>query len=190
MTSTWVLKSKSAAELPQRLRMAALTANDREFSLEVAQIIAVVGVKRKLSIDDGGETEHTNHFSTIMKAMMLAFCQSMVVDVRFSKIQHYNPTLDDFPDHWILNNTRFHSRDDCKLAFLAMKLPQDGFILPNRARVSSEEAWLVTLYRSTFPRRLVDVVDVFGRDTTFWSRVIRVYELTVNPLDGLRFCGP
>ena len=57
MASTWILKSKSAAELPQRLRTAALTANDREFSLEMAQLIAIVGVKRELSIDGGEETE-------------------------------------------------------------------------------------------------------------------------------------
>ena len=93
MASTWILKSKSAAELPQRLRTAALTANDREFSLEMAKLIAIVGVKRKLSIDGGEETEDSNHCSAIMKSMLLTFCQSMIVDVRFSKIQHYNRTL-------------------------------------------------------------------------------------------------
>ena len=96
----------------------------------------------------------------------------MVIDVRFSKIQHYNRGFDDFSDSWILNNTRFRNKHDCRLAFLSLKLPAEGFILSNRARVSSVEAWLVTLYRVTFPRRLVDVVDVFGHETTFWSRAI------------------
>ena len=147
MASTRILKSKSAAELPHRLRTAALTANDREFSLEVVQLLAIVGMKRKLSIDDGGDNKQAEHCSAIMKSILVSFCQSMIVDVRFSKIQHYNRTLDDFPDHWILDNTRFRNRSDCRLAFLAMKLPPDGFILPNRARVSSEEAWLVTLIK-------------------------------------------
>ena len=172
MTSTWVLKTKSAAELPQRSRTAALTSNDREYALEMAHLISVVGMKRHHSIREQSSDENEERCTKFMRSLMLSFCQSMVIDVRFSKIQHYNRGFDDYSDFWILNNTRFRNKHDCRLAFLSLKLPAEGFILSNRARVSSEEAWLVTLYRVTFPRRLVDVVDVFGHETTFWSRAI------------------
>ncbi len=154
------------------MRTAALTSNDREYALEMAHLIAVVGMKRHHSIREQSSEENEERCTKFMRSLMLSFCQSMVIDVRFSKIQHYNRGFDDFSDSWILNNTRFRNKHDCRLAFLSLKLPAEGFILSNRARVSSEEAWLVTLYRVTFPRRLVDVVDVFGHETTFWSRAI------------------
>ena len=138
MTSTWVLKTKSAAELPQRLRTAALTSNEREYALEMAHLIAVVGMNRHHSIRE--------RCTKFMRSLMLSFCQSMVIDVRFSKIQHYNRGFDYFSYSWILSNTRFRNKHDCRLAFLSLKLPAERFILSNRARASSaEEAWLVTL---------------------------------------------
>ena len=47
MESKWLLKAKSSSELPQRLRPAALTANDRQYLLDLAHILVMTGFKRR-----------------------------------------------------------------------------------------------------------------------------------------------
>ena len=173
MESKWLLKAKSSSELPQRLRPAALTANDRQYLLDLAHILVMTGFKRRRHGFESDSLEDVVECNNFMNSLLLSFCSSMIVEVKLSKLQHYNRTISDFSDNWILSNTRFRCQADCRRAFNLLQLPVDGFILPNRSRVSSEEAWLVTLYRCTYPGRLIDIAEFFGRDITYWSRVIK-----------------
>ena len=116
----------------------------------------------------------------VVKRVRVLFA-SLVVEIPKPINQRFDRRFESFSNQWYRRNTRFHCMEHCKKAFLGLNFPLeiDGvhnsgtFILDNRCRVNCQEAFLVVLYKCTYPRRLEDITEVFGRDYSHWSRVIK-----------------
>ena len=82
-----------------------------------------------------------------------------------------NRGIDSFTDEQIKNDFHFQNRDQLRMVFRCFRIPQK-ITLDNGCVVSGEEAFLVTVFRMAWPRKLTQIEGIFGRDYSLWSRVI------------------
>ena len=83
-----------------------------------------------------------------------------------------NRTIDSFTDEPIKNNFNFQNRWQLHTLYSCFRVPVE-IRLDNGCLVSGEEALLVTIYRLSWPRKLTQIYEIFGRYYSLWSRCIK-----------------
>ena len=170
-----VIKTKAAWQLSLRRRPEALTPNDRIFIKEQKMIMSWLLLKRKkLILEDDLSTNADSilRLSRQVNDIYFNLHAQLTIERVVFRNEHKNRTVASFSSEWIYSNTRFHSAADLLRLLSALRLPE-RIVLDNGSVTSGEEALLVTLYRLSFPRRLSDIEETFGRDYSHWSRVIK-----------------
>ena len=109
-------------------------------NLDLAHILVMTGFKRRRHVFESDSLEDVVECNNFMNSLLLSFFSSMIVEVKLSKLQHYNRTISDFSDNWILSNTRFRYQADCRRAFNLLQLPVDDFIVVDGKLVGRSSA--------------------------------------------------
>ena len=133
-----------------------------------------------VSIQKGGSINEDHLLDFVVKRVRVLFA-SLVVENPKPIHQRFDRRLESFSNQCYSRNTRLHCMEHCKKAFLGLNFPLEidcvhnsgTYILDNRCRVDCQEAFLVVLYKCTYPRRLEDITEVFGRVYSHWSRIIK-----------------
>lgn len=169
------IKTKSAWQLGLRRRSEALTASDRVHAFKQNEMVQYLVQKRSKLLRDKVSPENDDAIQSVTRSIVEIksnLDNYLTVERAVFTNVHKHRTIASFSDEWIYSNTRFHSVADLQRLYSNLQIP-DKIILDNKSVASGEEALLVTLYRLTFPRRLSDLSEIFGREYSHWSRVIK-----------------
>ena len=169
-----VIKTKAAWQLGLRRRSESLTPNDRIAVLEQKKVMAWLMRKRKELMSEEASADNVDSIQRLseqINGIYFNMANYLTVERSILSNHHKRRTFASFSSDWIYTNTRFHSSSDLLRLYKALQIP-DKIVLPNRSVVSGEEALLVTLYRLSFPRRLSDFEETFGREYSHWSRLL------------------
>ena len=168
-----ILKSKAACQLGLRRRSESLTPHDHIIIVEKKKILCWLLSKRRKLLLEEATISNMDSISNLSGRIEAVYCNLqayLTVERVIIQNEHKNKTISMFSSDWIYSSTRFHSAADLLRLYTALGLPA-RIVLDNGSVISGEEALLVTLYRLSFPRRLSDTEETFGREYSHWSRV-------------------
>ena len=167
------LKTKPAKRLSIKLRHEALTTRDqiylRRFNflfvriLSQGSMIMNANSSRSLLLTaDNRAVENHNNLLGLLYAQMYSILCIPDTD-RTLWNRRLNRGIETFTDEQIKNSFHFQNRDQLRMVFRCFLIPQ-RIVLDNGCMVSGEEAFLVTVYRMAWPRKLTQIEEFFGRD--------------------------
>ena len=176
------LKTRPAKKLSVKLRHEALTTNDqiylRRFKRLLAGVLSGVSVimeansGRFLLLQDNHDQIYI-HNDLVGLIYMHIYRFLLIPDTDCTLWnRRLNRGIDSFSDEQIKNNFHFQNREQLRMIFRCFLFPR-SITLDNGCVVSGEEAFLVTVYRMSWPRKLTQIEEMFGRDYSLWSRCIK-----------------
>ena len=176
------LKTKTAKKLAVKLRHEALTSNDQHFLRRAYEILKRVldQTALLLELESSRQLQSTSYMDSICHNYVYISRVLSLVHKRLSILdtdrslwnRRLNRTIDSFTDEQIKNNFNFQNRGQLHALYSCLGIP-NRIRLDNGCRVYGEEALLVTIYRLSWPRKLTQIEETFGRDYSLWSRCIK-----------------
>ena len=176
------LKTKVAKKLSVKLRHEALTSNDQHFLRRAYAILKRVldQTGLLLELESSRQLLSTSYmyfichnYGYINRVLRSIHGRLFIIDTDRSLWNRLlNCTIDSFTDEQIKNNFNFQNRGQLHALYSCLRVPVE-IRLDNGCLVSGEEALLVTIYRLSWPRKLTQIEEIFGRDYSLWSRCIK-----------------
>ena len=175
------LKTKTAKKLAVKLRHEALTSNDQHFLRRgyavlkrlLDQTTLLLQLESSRSLMSSSSLDFVYHNYRFIRRVLGLIVKKLAIPDTDRSLwnRRLNRTIDTFTNEQIKNDFNFQNKDQLRVLFVCLKIPQ-SICLDNGCRVTGEEAFLVTIYRMSWPRKLTQIEDTFGRDYSVWSRCI------------------